>query len=719
MSKRTVVINNFSDGINSDTDPKLLSESSCVDSLNLVFDDLGRAKSTNGFIPSLKDYALYWNSPNPGKTPAIKNGSGFFSFEADYDLSGVQKRTVYIVYKSEWTEGGLDYTSIHVRDILDNSEKVFNPEGSLSNDAFMGHNLNIKFHYSNNRLFIYDSDMKDSSFVLYFSIAPQERFPKSSASYDYKDWMFFRFPLEGYDISERTFVNGFLRCYINTSTGGDNNYEEGDYGLGISLMFADGSESKIMRMPASSLYLDDINNPLGDNIFPITSQEAGKDISFIFALTQHDKNDIVDVDSRFFLYPYIVGQKIYITDVNPTGTERNLEWRFFGDFHYEKGFKYHNSSEYINIANGSVTDYSTGSVNQASDYAKIDYPNMSSFRFFAGYSLQENIEPLFKTLHVFQNRSFIANIKTLSSINSDRLIISPLGKPSIFPESNFIDLDENDGDEYISLNSFGSSMFAFKKHSLVIIDCSSNDPNTYFVRMKHRGLGVDNDFSICNTEMGLFFANQNGVYFHNGESNQNISFNKIEREWKLLDNSKVITGYDDINKKVLFTTDLSDSKITYVFDLKTQSFSKFDYVDKMATTKVSNYFTVDNTLTIATNNSQLIYESKFDNIASSSKLTTKQFDLSLPSVRKKIRRFYVSFKEIPILSNIDFKYRIDNGNWITIQDYNKSFVSDSNNIIMFDLDRSLTMYYVQLEISSIDKIEINDISIVYRMKNPK
>jgi tagatose-1,6-bisphosphate aldolase len=96
-------------------------------------------------------------------------------------------------------------------------------------------------------------------------------------------------------------------------------------------------------------------------------------------------------------------------------------------------------------------------------------------------------------------------------------------------------------------------------------------------------------------------------------------------------------------------------------------------------------------------------------------LVTKKYDMGFPSVRKKIRRFYISFDGAQVVSKLTLYYRVDDGNWIEVD----LIENINNNVYMYDLPRSKTAYWVQLKLEGELNYSIQDISIIYRPKLPK
>lgn len=147
-SKRTIQINNISDGINSDADPKLISENSVVDARNILLDRIGKIRQFVGFSEFSGNAGFH--HPYSG----VDYGDGVFSFMSDYSVNGILKSTQIIVSQ----------TAINQITLFD----ADNPLNSLTVDVDDG---KYRFLYSNGLLVIYNYDLSltSSNYTLFYS----------------------------------------------------------------------------------------------------------------------------------------------------------------------------------------------------------------------------------------------------------------------------------------------------------------------------------------------------------------------------------------------------------------------------------------------------------------------------------------------------------------------------------------------------------------------
>lgn len=394
---------------------------------------------------------------------------------------------------------------------------------------------------------------------------------------------------------------------------------------------------------------------------------------------------------------FVKGVKFYISS-------ESFEFSLLGEYKpsVSRRFKFYNEG-----------DFNTN--DNLSHEIDITLPFYSTFQFEAGYDPEKLATPIMNKFIIANNRGFALGVGYDGNYHQDRIIVSPYGKPLLLPEDNSIDIVTEDGDEYITAEHYSQFLFCFKKYTLFILNISSNNPSSYYLQSSHYGVGVNSEKSVAKGEIGLFWANENGIYYHDGKQLQNLTKGKIEDDWESIASSDIIAGYDIIEKKALFIR----GNTTFVYDVYTQSFTK---LTEIGSGNKSRFVTRDDRLTLVVNGQAKEYNSSQS--ASSWKIVTKAYDMSAPSVRKKIRRFYLTFSEENVnLSNITLEYLCDDSDdWTTVT--NKSFINNTdgvtkNTVAMFDLNRSITAYSVQLRITGTVQNELKTISIVFRAKSPK
>ena len=399
---------------------------------------------------------------------------------------------------------------------------------------------------------------------------------------------------------------------------------------------------------------------------------------------------------------FVVGVKCYIDS-------EVIEYSLLAEYRhdYNERWKFYNEDEFlINNTNSGEHD--------------IVFPLRRQFTFEAGYDVGELASPNMKKFIIVNNRGYAFNVGYNGTWYQDRIIVSPQNKPFLLPENNKIDIVTEDGDEYVTAEHFGSFIFCFKSLTLFILNISSSDPASFFLSDSIYGVGVNSGKAVAKSEVGIFWANKNGLYFHNGEGLQDISLNKVEDQWKAIASNDIIVGYDKINKKAVFIR----GDITFSFDIRTNAFTRYNTVgiDSSPRENKSNMVVSNDNLIISVGNDQYVFE---PNLSSNVQweLVTKDFDLGGRSVRKKVRRFYVTFSETITPADFHLYYKLDGGTSF-IELTNKSYINNDDDltkdtILRFDLPRSITAYTIQLKIISTVSAVIRDISIIYRNKLPK
>lgn len=440
-------------------------------------------------------------------------------------------------------------------------------------------------------------------------------------------------------------------------------------------------------------------------------------------LTQIEKNESLQINIKLAFnntYKYnlnAVGIKFYI---------KNLETSdvfYIGYLDFNNGFKTHSRNDYLPLIPYCELDSNNQKVIELDDnhaiktgFINIERPISKTFKYETGFDIDDNVNTRFKKAVIANSRLFCVNVKHDEEF-PDRMVISPVNRPSILPKNNFIEIVSNDGDEYITISKFGSKILAFKRNYLYIINISSNDPSTFYLEASKFGAGCEYEDAVVSTEFGVFWINSNGIYFYDGETVINLALNRIENKIRqLLTNAKMMTaGYDYIYKKVLFLIkNTSNNSTVFVYDVKNNGFVNITRELSYPLPNDSNFISINGNCCIL----NPFYIAKYDESSYLSKeriLETKKYDFGQPHVRKKIRRFYAHFIGNINLDNITFEYRIDDNEYQTIT----SELQVSGNLILFDLPSSVTCYTVQLKITGNVTFEINDISIIYRRKLPK
>ena len=691
MPKQIVNIKDISGGINSDADPKVLMDNQVSYADRVLLDRVGKMKPFKG-------YSATSISTNPQTS---NYGDGAFSFRSDYNLAGSPVATDMVVVQS-------GSTTILV------IEGLSGTTGAGTAVLLTVLSGTYRFDYSNGRLLIYnvnfstDYSSSENYPVYYYTFIEYTRFATSANSYDVNGWFLFKAVYEQNE-NPTTFADAFPKFVVDLSQDGDSKFDLGRYVFGYSIIFFDGSASRISIGTTAQDQFEVIDLAKKVLFRPYINR----------TISDTDANSAGDWFDSQCLKSNVLGINVYISKLTNDVDDKNFQWSFFAELNYEKGVKYHDQAYYEGWSSGS---YTVGGSTAAYLPVLQNEPAMSvakSFAFKSGYKTDDSTHLQAKKIITASNRAFALNIKQRDKTNGDRILISPVGRLNLFPESNVIDIATADGDEWTTAEYFNGNLFAFKNKSLYVVNISSNEPSSYYLQSEHFGAGVNHPCSVCKTEFGLFFANKFGVFSHNGQQITNLCLGKIEDEWTALTYVSPVVGYDRIEKKVLIIA--GSDRMTYIYDLKTNSFTKHSYMSS-SYTYLSSFFNVGDNLKVCSNvvsNRVLEFDTGLN--VNSAVIRTKAFDMGQASVRKKIRRFYVYFDEaLADTSDIDLKYSIDDSAFISTG-LSKSIINDytGDNIVRFDLPRSETAYSTRLEITNTTGKTITDISIVYRPKLPK
>jgi len=337
----------------------------------------------------------------------------------------------------------------------------------------------------------------------------------------------------------------------------------------------------------------------------------------------------------------------------------------------------------------------------------------------------------FKTSVVANNRVYAGNynqeIDGVDTQFSDRIIFSSIKQPDKFPQNNFIPTAVNDGDEIVTLAVYNDRLLQFNNNVLYIHNISQAEA---YLEDTYKFKGVSHPASVCTTDNGIAWANEKGAYLYTGSKVVNLIEKNAQHiispsTWSTFSDTPMV-GYISDKRQLLFADDISNTGdgAIYIYDLVTSSWIKgadASVLDNIKTNFVNDY------------NGDLIYYDytnqkmeKWDSTADNGtiELVTKDMDFGAPAVRKKIYKAYITYKrstgDIPIVY-----YDTDGNTTLTTAATIVTGFTDATNQwaraeFTFGDDAN-NCYSFQLKLSGATNasFEINDISIVYRMKRIK
>lgn len=368
---------------------------------------------------------------------------------------------------------------------------------------------------------------------------------------------------------------------------------------------------------------------------------------------------------------------------------------------------------------------------------------IDTFKSINGYGGNvSSIDAKFKTAVVHGRRTYIGNIRQPSGSGGknfpDRMLKSQVNKFDVFPDKmGSIDVTINDGESIVKLEAYADRILQFKEKTMYIINVSEN---VDFLEETLENKGCSFDYHVTKTDYGIAWFNLFGVYFFDGKNVLNLLEKDGQRllsesDWESFITDGVDGSSDDLDmgsahiayipkrRQLLIKNENTDVYI-YDFVLRAWMTGKEQAPALPDDTEVTNF--------ALNGNQELFYLSNTDadvytwdpspTSASNFIYITKDIDFGHPSVRKKIYKVYISYCSgsggVPLL-----KYGVNgdttpdtavaSGSFSTNQSKwtqaEFKFGTDANNCFSFRLKL--------LGSPAGASFEINDITIVYRLKN--
>jgi len=436
--------------------------------------------------------------------------------------------------------------------------------------------------------------------------------------------------------------------------------------------------------------------------------------------------------------PRISGGRVY---ARKDGSDE--DWFLLCDIDMRQGAKATLSGDYTAWSSVSGTTTSTGSIESISQ-------NLDTYETLNGYNHEVQSNAIgddgeqWKWGLITNRRAFIFNVRRkvdntgeLSTFG-DRIYYSEAGRFDTFPTDNYIDVVLGDSESYIVGLDFADRILAFKQNSVQIINVSSPSPMGWFLEENYKHLGVKHPASAVKAENGICWINDRGCYLFNGSSIKNLIDNKIDDEtWATFIRASTSEGFStigyDLNKKQLFVmrdctaTSGGDSSDCYIHDFKSRSWVFAD--DAFTSSVVSTNFINDTNglLTLGVVNSSNIDFKEWDNndtgTVAGIKLTTKDIDFGQPSSIKKIYNVYITYKNNGAALSNDLYYALDGSTSFINTHLSSTFSNSITNwdvaVCTFSTIKSCQSIAFQIVAGSGTRLDINDISVEYRIINKK
>ena len=502
--------------------------------------------------------------------------------------------------------------------------------------------------------------------------------------------------------------------------GSDGLWSPGDYAIGLSYVYHNNQESLITNWSS--------NLTIAEGNYPIVQISID--------------DDCLDVTSDEL---FIQGLRVYLRNLS-SGDE---EWQFLIDVDFEQGSRISMADEFDAFTVKTSYVITNDAKNDSADtlpYA-VKQPNVETYATVNGYMPDEkaisfaNTAYGYKTATIGNERAFVGNVSYPDSVGTtkvmgDRIQYSPVRKYDVFPQSYYLDIGANDGDDIIKLIEFRDRLFIFKKNKLFIINIGAVTEAGWYLEGEFLNRGVDNPEAVVKTDLGLIWANEHGLFAF-ADSIKKLSEQIDDKTWAdNIESERCLVGFLPSKNQVLIIEDANATDSTgYIYDLQTQSFVNLNTSSALLAKKMSNLVLVNNQLcamvwqanTGVTNEHYVNKFDAFTKAAQTIDLQTKEITGGAPSVDKKWYSVYLTYKNNDTNLYLRGKYNDETSYTNKFHTADSSITSDQtsnrlNSSTLTTQEFKLSSYTskkgLQLQIGGVTHadFELQDMTIVARPK---
>lgn len=382
---------------------------------------------------------------------------------------------------------------------------------------------------------------------------------------------------------------------------------------------------------------------------------------------------------------------------------------------------------------------------------EIVSPNLDTYSLINGYDPEEkeisfngDASYSYKTGVVANQRTFVGNVLYKDSEGKtkamgDRIQYTPIRKYDIFPQSYYLDIGTNDGDEIVKIIENYDELLVFKKKTLYVINIESGSDASWYVSGIFNDRGVSNPGAVCKCDDGIYFANKFGLFSYGvrraGSSVADIALRVPRVSENIKDSNWASDMGDDAlttlvgyisNKNQIIVVGQSDAadSVGYLYDVGTDSLVSVNTSSVLFNQNLSNFVIYNQELVSMTKNSSAALAKRYLDtaVANTINLKTKQFDFDQPSVDKRFYSVFITYSQggsvvlkggldgasmTDIFTGSGNENLLDNSSYVT-----EEFVIDSSN----RAGKSL-----QLELSGAchADFEVHDITVIARAKGQR
>ena len=491
--------------------------------------------------------------------------------------------------------------------------------------------------------------------------------------------------------------------------------------LGISTLYDDSKQESAIKLESDVVDPDEI----------ILSTAGMEGIKIQCSVYAGDGSS----SGLSFSYPRVSGFNIYMRRTVTGETSSTENWYLQAEVDISKGIRAVGEDKYTMWDDDELTDDDesawcvTGVLNRPS--FAITYSDNSGVPDDSEL-LFEDYGTGFKAVTVANRIAYIGNISAMSkgAVQKfpDTILKSFVNKFDSFTLANRLDASINDGDEIVQLESYADRLLEFKKNKMILINISQA---VEFIEDVYNHKGVSHPTAVCKTDFGIAWVNKQGCYLYDGQKVNNLLEKQgrqiiKESDWDTFTTNEPMIGYIPKKRQIVIVDDITTngSGLSYLYDMVTQSWVKgaagtFD--DQNKTNFVTDW------------NGDLVYAHttgtvvKWDDAAATSTamvMSTKDIDFGNPGQKKTVYKVIVTYQSSNATTHVQLDYGVD-GDTTFAYDFTVPELPAANGWQTAELvpdvpSEASNIKSFRLRFATDSTVpagfEINDISIVYRLK---
>jgi hypothetical protein len=297
----------------------------------------------------------------------------------------------------------------------------------------------------------------------------------------------------------------------------------------------------------------------------------------------------------------------------------------------------------------------TAQMNPGLHHVGYRFPN-TSFTDQLPEEVKQMVNLKFKTAVVVNRTVFVGNVQKTDlkgqvTVEGDSMYKSGVAKFDQFADFRRVEVSVRDGDEIVKLEEYADRILQFKKDKMHLVNVSQD---VEFLEDTFMHKGVKHPAAVCKTDYGVAWVNNLGCYLYDGQKVNNLlekGGRQIIKEslWATFTTNEPMIGYIPKKRQILIVDDNTTTGTgnIFLYDLVTQSWVEGGDATAVSD-ELTNFVTDWNGDLVYgyTSGSGIVFQKWADASATSTGLSliTKDIDFGQPGQRKKVYKVYLTYR---------------------------------------------------------------------------